>query len=196
MAFGEGHCGVAAVGRCSRCGRAACFSHLADGRGRCQECVNKEYAAYVKRNTEQAAPHVKAVSEATARRLAAVQALTDLGTPGLVARRIRVGYDPKRFGRDVSHHDVYEAAWPVGDCVWQYSGTGYASGEKLSFPSGVTSRNQLVSMLHPSAGELAVDRADPRVRLSPGSVRPVEQTAATHEMIADALEKLVSAHGR
>jgi hypothetical protein len=117
MPFGDGLCGVAAIGRCSRCGRAACFSHLTDYRGLCRACQDEEHAAFIKRNTELAAPYVRAVSQATERRLGAVRALNDLGTPGLIIRRMRAGYDRRRLGRDVDHYDVYEAAWPVGECV-------------------------------------------------------------------------------
>lgn len=150
----------------------------------------------MERLTELAAPYVHAVGQATERRLAAVRTLNALGTPGLAARRIRVGYDPRRFGRDVEHYDVYEAAWPVGECAWIYEGAGYMSGEKVSFPSGVTRGNHLVSMLHPVKEEAPIERASPKVRYNPGSVRQTELTAETHEMIAAALDTLVRAYRR
>ena len=196
MSIRDDLCGVAAIGRCSRCGRAACFSHLNGSLGLCQACMDEQHAVYLKQLTELAAPHVRAVSQATARRLAAIQALNNLGSPGLVARRIRVGYDPKRFGRDVEHYDVYEAAWPVGECIWIYEGSGYKSGGKVSLPSGVTPSNNLVAMLNPLNWEVPIERANPRIRLAPGSVRQTEQTAEAHEMIAAALDELARSYSR
>ena len=48
MPIRDGMCGVAAVGRCSRCSRAACFSHLGGYNSLCKACQDKEYAAYIK----------------------------------------------------------------------------------------------------------------------------------------------------
>lgn len=196
MPIRDGMCGVAAIGRCSRCSRAACYSHLGGYKSLCKACQDEEHAAYINQLNENAEPYVRAVVQATKRRLAAVQALNDLGTPGLVTRRMRVGYDRRRFGRDVEHYEVYESAWPIGECVWIYLGNGYQSGEKVSYPSGVTPNNHLVPMLHPISWEVPTEQASPQIRLDPAPVKETKQTAETHEMIAAALDELVRAYGR
>lgn len=192
----DGMCGVAAIGRCSRCSRAACFSHLGGYNSLCKACQDKDYAAYIKQLNENAEPYVRAVAQASKRRLAAVQALNDLGTPGLVARRMQVGYDRRRFGRDVEHYEVYESAWPIGECAWVYAGNGYRSSAKASYPSGVTPDNHLVPMLNPIGWEVPIERASPQIRFDPAPFKETEQTAETHEMIAAALEELVRAYSR
>jgi hypothetical protein len=196
MPIRAGMCGVAAIGRCSRCSRAACLGHLSGYHSLCQACRDEEHAAYIKQLTENAAPYVSAVAQAIKRRLAAVQALNDLGAPGLVTRRMRVGYDRRRFGRDTDHYETYESAWPVGECVWIYLGNGYQSLDKVSYPSGVTPNNHLVPMLHPISWEVPIERASPQVRLDPAPVKETEQAAEAHEMIAAALDELVRSNGR
>lgn len=170
-----------------------CLSHL--GNGLCQVCINDDDARRVKALNEAAAvPYVRAVSQATERRLAAIRELNDLGAPGLVSRRMRVGTDYRRFGRNVDHYDVYEGAWPVGDISWRYHGMGWSSGDMLSRASGVTPRNQVVAMAHPLQGEVPVEKASTQTRSGPGSVGDPDLTVEVHEMIATALEELVKAH--
>lgn len=194
-----GTCEVPAIGRCGRCGLAFCLTHQAiegalEYRNLCQVCLDTAKAAEAKRNS-QPSPYTRAVAEAARRRAAAVRALKDIGSPGLVPRRVRVGTTGKRFGKDIEHYDLYQPAWPVGDCLWTAPETRYSGGGQVPTPSGVTPADELVPMLTSHRWEPPMERANPPYRTGGGSLLDrTEQTVEIYQMIADSLEDLMRVH--
>lgn len=113
-------CGIDAQGRCSRCGRPYCATHLgAAGLGSnhyvCGQCVLDEQLARKEAETQRQAARLdstRKVAELVAR------LNSHAGTRGLTSRRIQIGERKRAFRGYEPTFRLLESAWPVGRVSW------------------------------------------------------------------------------
>lgn len=127
-------CGVLAVGRCLRCGRAMCTSHRAltpQGGPAIDQCTQCQ-AAIVREHQDRARPDPAAVHAAKARKRAAKKAILDLIRQLAAAghrpdekirhaeKQVEVGWWTRRTeSREDPENHLY--GWFVGTHTWSYA---------------------------------------------------------------------------
>lgn len=182
-----GECRIAAVGRCSGCGRAFCDTHRARAltgaayTDFCKLCLAAEEAAKQDRLRHEA--------DIRARERQQIQDhLLVLERAGVGPReRCTTKIEYKSFGRTSRKVLPLEPAWPVGNLSWKYSET-WRTGETVEQePTGITRDLDLVRM--------DGDRAGGTLEAwSPHSADgPFGNDSVRHQVL-DALERMIAEH--
>lgn len=152
-------CGVTAIGRCGRCGRAYCQSHYVspevsvwaqprrwqqDHRTNlCSTCVDEQEAAKLAEEWERFVAFLEASTEVKA----CLRALTAAGNPGMTARKLPDG-QIKRFLRHPVTRYREDWAWPVGTLGgWYFPETGRNPASTAEFPSVITPGGHIESIV-------------------------------------------------
>jgi len=146
-------CGIAAIGRCTRCERPYCPSHIDPDRlvyavcGRCQADATQRQEAETERGLEQ----LRAVRVNFNSLFDKIR--RQIGTQGQVERQIQVGERKVLLRGYVPTYRTLPAAWPIGLVKWLVveSSPDGAQTKTQAVETGITSAGELVPMRPPTS---------------------------------------------